>query len=52
MTFFLLKNNHCDLDLGPRTLKLEIIQDLFIVHVCKNKNRSTNEGARALTMFF
>ena len=32
------KNSQCDLDLGPRTLKLELVQD--------------NKGARAMTMCF
>ena len=30
------KNSHCDLDLGPRTLKLELVQDIVILdtHTC------------------
>ena len=32
MTMFLiLKNSHCDLDLSPRTLKLELVQDIVIL---------------------
>ena len=48
------KNSHCNLDLGPRTLKLKIIQDIIILHICGklNQNRSMNEGSRAMTMFF
>ena len=46
------KNSH--LDLGPRTLKLKIHQDIVILHMCGklNQNRSMNEGYRAMTMFF
>ena len=52
--FFFKKNSHCDLDLGPRTLKLKIVQDIVILHICGklNQNRSMNEGSRAMTMFF
>ena len=48
------KNSHCDLDLGPRTLKLKIHQDIVILYICGklNQNRSMNEGDRAMTMFF
>ena len=48
------ENSHCDLDLGPRTLKLIIVQDIVILHICGklNQNRSMNEGSRAMTMFF
>ena len=48
------KNSHCDIDLGPRTLKLKIHQDITILHICGklNQNRSMNEGYRAMTMFF
>ena len=28
------KNSHCDLDLGPRTLKLELVQDIVILNIC------------------
>ena len=54
MTMFFSKNSHCDLELGPRTLKLKIVQDIVILHICGklNQNRSINEGARAMTMFF
>ena len=53
MTMF-SKNSHCDYDLGPRTLKLKIHQDIVIFHICGklNQNRSMNEGSRAMTMFF
>ena len=54
MTMFFSKNRHCDLDLGYRTLKLKIIQDIVILHICGklNQNRSINAGTRAMTMFF
>ena len=29
--FLILKNSHCDLDLSPRTLKLELVQDIVIL---------------------
>ena len=53
MTMFFSKNSHCDLDLGPRTLKLKIVQDV-ILYICGklNQNLSMNEGSRAMTMFF
>ena len=53
VTMFFSKNGHCDLDLGPRTLKLNIIQDIIILYICGklNQNRSINEGARAMTIF-
>ena len=43
------RNNHCDLDLSPRTLKLEVVQDIVILNICVilNENRSINKGARA-----
>ena len=28
------QNSHCDLDLGPRTLKLELVQDIVILNIC------------------
>ena len=36
------------------TLKLEFDQDIFILNICVKlqQNRSINEGARAITMFF
>ena len=54
MTMFSSDNSHCDLDLGPRTLKLKIHQDIVILHICGklNQNRSIYEGSRAMTMFF
>ena len=47
-----LKYSYCDLDLGPR--KLKIVQDIVILHISGKlkQNRSINEGARAMTMFF
>ena len=27
------KNSHCDLDLGPRMLKLELVQDIVILNI-------------------
>ena len=27
------KNSHCDLDLGPRTLKLKFVQDIVILNI-------------------
>ena len=32
MAMFFL-NSHCDLDLGPRTHKLKIVQDIVIFHI-------------------
>ena len=54
MTMFFSRNSHCDLDLSPTTLKLKIIQDIVILHIYGklNQNRSKNEGARAMIMFF
>ena len=34
MTMCFSKNSHCDLDLGPRTLKLELVQDIVILNIC------------------
>ena len=46
------KNNQCGLDLGPRTLKLKLVQNIIILNICeKLKNRSINEGARMMTKF-
>ena len=28
------KNSHCDLDIGPRMLKLDLIQDIVILNIC------------------
>ena len=52
--FFFSKNSHCDLDLGPRTLKLKIIQDIVILNICLilNQNRLINKGDRVMTKFF
>ena len=48
------KNSHCDLDLGPRMLKLEHVQDIVILYICVklNQNRLINKGARVMTKFF
>ena len=48
------KNSHCDLDLGPRMLKLELVQDIVILNICVkyNQNRLINKGARVMTKFF
>ena len=50
----LSKNSHYDLDLGPRTLKLKLVQDIVIlnIHVKQNQNWSINKGARAMMMCF
>ena len=49
----LKKKSYCDLDLGPRPLKLELDQNIVIQHICEkqNQNQFMNEGARALVMF-
>ena len=54
MTMCLSENSHFDLDLGPRTLKLQLIQDIVILNICvkKNQNRFINKGARVMTKFF
>ena len=48
------KISHCDLDLGPRTLKVKCFQDIVILNICVklNQNRSINNGARVMTKFF
>ena len=48
------KNSDFHIDLSPRELKLEFDQDIFILNICVKlqQNRSINEGARAITMFF
>ena len=48
------KNSHCDLDLGPRILKLELVQDIVILNICVklSQNRLINKGARVMTKFF
>ena len=28
------ENIHCDLDIGPKTLKFKTIQDIVILHIC------------------
>ena len=33
------KNNHCDLDLSPRTLKLKLVQDIIIIKFCTILNQ-------------
>ena len=29
----LSKNSHCDLDLGPRTLKLKLVEDIVMLNI-------------------
>ena len=52
MTIFFLKI--ATLDLGPRKLKLELVQDFVKLNICVilNQNRSINEGTRAMTILF
>ena len=54
MTMFFSKNSHYDLDLGPRVLKPEFIQDIVILNICEklNQNQTINKGARVMTKFF
>ena len=33
MTMLFSKNSHCELDLGPRTLKLDFSQDIVIINI-------------------
>ena len=28
------KNSHCDLDLSPRMLKLELVEDIVVLYIC------------------
>ena len=53
MSFF-SKNSYCALDLGPRMLKLELVQDIVILLICVKLNlyQFINEGTNAMTMFF
>ena len=53
MTMCFSKNSHGDLDIGPRMLKLELVQDIVILNICmqQNQNRFTNKGARVMTKF-
>ena len=48
------KNSDFHIDLSPRELKLEFGQDIFHTNVCVKlqQNRSINEGATGMTMFF
>ena len=34
------KNSHCDLSLGPRTVKLKIVQDIVIPYNCGKLNQN------------
>ena len=54
MTMFFSKNSYCDLDLGPRTLKLKLVQDIVIInfYVIVNQNWSINKGSKMMTKFF
>ena len=47
------KNGLCDLDLCPRTLKLELVQDIIIFNICViyNINRFIKKGATVMTVF-
>ena len=38
--FFSSKNSHCDLDLNPRTLKLELVKDIVILNICVIQNQN------------
>ena len=33
------KNSNCDLDLGHRTLKLELIFDIVVLNICDIKSK-------------
>ena len=54
MTMFFFKNCPCDLDLGPRTLKLKFAQNIVILYICvkQNHNQLMNKDARVMTKFF
>ena len=54
MTMCFSKYSHCDLDFGPRTLKLVLVQDIVILNICVkyNQNRLINKGTRVMTKFF
>ena len=53
-TFFLFfvfsKNSHNELDLKPKTLNVELAQNIIIPNICVKlyKNPSTNVGARVM----
>ena len=51
--FFLIKNSHCNLDLGPRILKHKLFHGIVIlhIHVKLYKNQSLSEGTRAMALF-
>ena len=48
------KNSHRDLDLEPRTLDVEPVQDIIKSNICVKlyKNPSIYAGARAITKLF
>ena len=54
MTMFLLKMATVTLTLALETSYSRLVQDIVILPICRrlNQNRSINEGARAITMFF
>ena len=38
-----LKQSHSDLDLGPKTLKFKVIQDIVILHICMVRLKSIHK---------
>ena len=52
MTVCFYKNSH--LDLGPRALELELVQDIVVlnIYVKQNQNQLINKGARVMTKVF
>ena len=47
--FFFSKNKHCDLDLSPRLLKLELVQNIVILN---NDVKLIKTGPKRMTIFF
>ena len=47
-------NSNCDLDLGPKILDCDRVQDNAALNICVKllQNLSINEGAKAITKFF
>ena len=47
------ENSHSDLDHEPRTLKVNLAQDIFISNICVKsyQNPTINVGASAMTVF-
>ena len=54
MTMCFSKNSPCDLDPGPRTLKLKLAQNIVILNICvkQNHNQLMNKDARVMTKLF